>query len=298
MMFYTCGSSGRKKHQLCKDPWENGLQEVNAAKAHKREEYWQARLDVHHVNQLAWERERKQRMEKIVSKEIRKQRKVQNMKYLAQIHYARNFTEHRSRWGANRDKLAKADEEYRAVLPDKHLTADARVKGQKERLQAMIEYKREYKSLRKKLTELASAREEKRQALRRKEVAEERGQGDIASEESSFLRTPALTLSSSNSLTADRQPLPYGRSAERLETSQFPSPQKTKRYPRFNWGRFGAESMGGSIGSFATTAGSEQKSAPRDSKGFEVSTSSWNPGLSITESMRSASEPVLRATVR
>lgn len=188
----------------------------------------------------------------------------------------------------------QADEEYRAVLPDKHLTADARVKGQKERLQAMIEYKREYKSLRKKLTTLVNAREEKRQALRKEEVAEQQRQGEADSEEPSFLRSPAMTLSSSNnSLT---QPLPYGRSAERLENSQFPSPQKAKRYPRFNWGRFGAEAMGGSIGSFATTTGSEQKSAQWDSRGFaEVSTSSWNPGLSLAGSMRSASEPVLRA---
>lgn len=290
------------KFQLSEEPWSNKIQEINAAKACQRDQNWWDRRDVVHIDQLERETIRREQMNKIVAAEVTRLRKVQNMKYLAQIHYTRNWAERRARFGVNRDAVVAADEEYRSVAAHRQVHHEARVQGQKERVQALVDYKREYKALRKMATELSIEREEKRQAwLRKQQQAGQKKLQEESKETSTATRTltstsSAPTFKSHNGTTSQisRQELPYGRSADRLENSQFPSPQKQKRYPRFNFGRHGAETVSG--GAFGSHDGSSRPGGGAGGvRKQETSAMDWSPEASLNGSLGSVSLPALPA---
>lgn len=273
-----------KKDKKCKAPWTLPLQKENAAKARSREEHWLAKRDHVHIMQLEAEEERKGRMQNLVADQNIRQRRVANMRDLAQIHYTRTWTERRQRWGENHLAVSVGDEAYKAVTLHKSAQSAARVEDQRQRMQAFIDFNREYKMLRRAWSEMTAERERLKKEFRRNAINE-----DVRKQKENVARAlPNSPARSTSTFNAEQKKVMAGweskslkrSTATRSEASKA-SPTKPKRHPRFNWGRFGAETLAHSSNSHA----------------LEPS-SSWSPNPQLSSSMRSFSEPSFAGTQR
>jgi len=241
-------------------PWTNGLQTENAERAGKQEEHWLGkRADIHEM-ELEKEDKRREDLQRLTKEDLDRQKRVATMRDLAKIHFARTWTDRRTSWGKNSLSVGKGVEAFNGLVKHKHAEASARVEDQKFRLQCHIDFKREMKALRKSLTDMTAEREQKRQQYRRQVVSEE------------FSR-----MGEDSKATA-------GQTGPRNRlTSSMGRPDATqRRFPRFDWGRFGAETAMAQTTSSFMSAGATARVYSKQHR---------LPTLSNTA--RSASEPSL-----
>jgi len=262
----------------CMAPWSTPLQESRSSAAAAREEYWQGRRNALHYAQIDAEATRRERMTALVAKDVERNKRLAHMKDLTKIHFAKNWTDRRTAWGKNQLALKKGMDAFNTMVLHKHMEGTARVEDRRHRLQCLIDFKREVNSMRRALVDVAAERETRRQQYRRRAVADELHR---RSQETST----ALPGSTSRALSGwSSKASSHGALSMGSDTTQL-SP-KRKRGPRFDWGRFAAESS--------------ELRLPAVGHGFANSgntvgkTSSQQSGTALR--FRSSSEPMMRAT--
>lgn len=232
-------------NKTCMAPWKTPLQQSNSDAAGKREETWQDRRYAVHMSQLDAEAARRDKMQSLAHRDLERQRRVANMQDLAKIHFAKTWADRRTAWGLNHQAVAKGMDTFNKMTLHKHAEANARVEDQRRRMQSYIDYKREFKALRKALTDIAAEREQKRHHYRRQAVADELLQ--MSEDAKSSTSRTMLGSPSRGSLRASSQrPSPKSMtcsSSPSLHTGVDPLSPTRGRFPRFDWGRFGAESV-------------------------------------------------------
>lgn len=245
------------------------------------------------MNELDANARRNEQNLKRVAQENYHKRRVANIRDLARIGFARNWLERRIRWATCEAAVAKANEEFKTAIMNKHAEAQARCHDRNIRLAKLIEVKREYKELRRTLQSLSEEREKRRRDMRCSAVSDQlRQMGDeaesvrasISDMQFSSTRSPKgdekqkegwkqrrpmhLSMSRITSPTASLHmelispgskaslTSPAGSMTMDMTTKQTSSPAETmtnaswiekgrvvKRLPRFDYSRFGSESL-------------------------------------------------------
>lgn len=209
--------------------WETELQRENSTKSRKRGEKWHAQREFIHQTLLDEQDSRNEKLQEMGVRDNEWERRIANMRALTKVHFARTWTDRRTNWGRNSLSVNKGMEAFNGAILHKQKEADLRVEDQRQRVQCLIDFKKEFKFLRKALTDLAAQRERNKQDARRQAISEEFLR--MADEASDATRSPSRSLS--RALDSS-----FGTS----RGGSTASPSQT-RGPRFDFGRFGAEHL-------------------------------------------------------
>lgn len=209
--------------------WRSRTQKENAEKTKKHEEQWQLRRADRHETQIEAEAERREALEKLNRRDAQVERRVANMRSLAKVHFARTWTDRRTSWGRNHLAVVGAAQAFGDDILRKQAESEARCKEQQDRIQCLIDFRREFKSLRRVLAAFEAEREQMRQNARRRAIADEFNR--MASD------MDARRTSASRSWFGASQ---LNNTASKYETAKRST---TNKFPRSDWGRFGAEKV-------------------------------------------------------
>jgi len=280
--------------QESRGKWQTTGQETNFANAYRRADHWHERRAAVHQAQLDAEATRSEANIKRCTDDIAVKKRVANIRDLTRIKFARSWLDRRIRWAKCEAVVAKANDAFKTSIMNKHAEAQARVHDRNIRLSKFIEFKREYKSLRRLMQRLCEQREQARQETRRlalvgrlESLAEEAEnlasrQKEAASsgqdrkhsdgEDDDELQDPKegwqsrrplhlsmSTMSATSLMQSTDFTSPAMKTKSRMTNSSTPLAQtptnqtetswlpkkrsNAKRFPRFDFGRFGAESL-------------------------------------------------------
>mmetsp|Transcript_53242 Transcript_53242/g.116625 ORF Transcript_53242/g.116625 Transcript_53242/m.116625 type:complete len:662 (-) Transcript_53242:125-2110(-) len=261
-----------KMSKASRGPWTSGVQETNSTAAARRDEHWMERREVVHQSHLEAERKRNEVLENRCQGEAVREKRVADIRDKRRIHFARGWLDRRIRWGHNHATVSAGNNAFKDLILAKQAESQARVNDQHVRQQKSIEFKRELKALRRALVEMAARREKRRQEFRKKAVSKELVR--IAHERSRMMMEADAFLMSQTAMgCSHRTMLPDSPSMRSWADSSQPGAGRPKRLPRFDFGRFGADSLHGPAGGFGATW---QSSGTRP---LTLSTSASAPGL-------------------
>jgi len=267
-------NSWRDHREACsqesRGPWQNQAQERNFTSAYRRCDSWHARREAVHQAQIRAEEARYEATVKLAERDVEVKKRVGRMRDMAKVKFSRQWIERRSRWLRGHAMAGKTNDAFKATLANKQHNAEARLHDRNLRVAKLIEVKKEFKALRRLMKSMAERREVRRREQRRKDVvqrltafADEAEAASLRMREAagtpkgwrakrpqhlSFMSTASpestATLLSSSTLAAT-----HGGAERRPVRS-------VKHFPRFDFGRFGAESLSG-----ASAASGMQKSS-------------------------------------
>ncbi|CAK9016879.1 unnamed protein product [Durusdinium trenchii] len=226
--------------QESRGQWTNTSQETNFTNAYRRSESWHQRREAVHNSSMEAEEKRYEATIKIAQRDVAVAKRVGRIRDLTRIKFARQWLERRIRWAKQESATSKAKDEWKAATMQKHDDAQARVHDRNVRLAKFIEFKKEFIALRRMMCGMAADREQKRQDQRRKEISmrlisfAEQAEAALKSRaESEAWKLKSLRSQNSSIGGASSQ------------ASWVSTRKSTKRFPRFDFGRFGAESLTG-----------------------------------------------------
>lgn len=239
--------------QESRGSWKNEAQERNFANAYRRAEHWYKRREAVHESEMEAEEKRYEATIKIAQRDVAVTMRVGRIRDLTRIKFARQWLERRIRWAKQETITSKKNEAWKAATLQKQDDAQARIHDHNVRWAKFIEFKKEFLALRRTMCRMAADREFKRQHQRRKDIAthltsfaekaEAAKKSQAESQMEAFLSNKDLawkrrSFKSMHSLSA-------GKLSAQASWST-PERTSTKRFPRFDFGRFGAESLTGS----------------------------------------------------
>jgi len=254
--------------QESRGPWKNEAQERNFANAYRRSDHWHKRREAVHESEMEAEEQRYEATIKIAKRDVAVVKRVGRIRDLTRIKFARQWLERRIRWAKQETLISKKNDAWKAATLQKQDDAQARVHDRNVRLAKFIEFKKEYIALRRAMARMAADREFKRQQQRRKaiavhltsfaEQAEAAQKARAELEAEAFLKNKDLawkerSFKSSHSMSSGTLSPQASRT----------SPDRTiKRFPRFDFGRFGAESLTGSTSGSLSQQMQKSSSSP------------------------------------
>lgn len=239
--------------QESRGSWKNEAQERNFANAYRRSEHWYKRREAVHESEMEAEEKRYEATIKIAQRDVAVAKRVGRIRDLTRIKFARQWLERRIRWAKQETITSKKNDTWKAATLQKQDDAQARIHDHNVRWAKFIEFKKEFLALRRTMCRMAADREFKRQHQRRKDIAthltsfaekaEAAQKSQAESQMEAFLSSKDLAWKQ-RSFKSMHSP-----SAGKLSTqASWSTPERTstKRFPRFDFGRFGAESLTGS----------------------------------------------------
>lgn len=239
--------------QESRGSWKNEAQERNFANAYRRSEHWYKRREAVHESEMEAEEKRYEATIKIAQRDVAVAKRVGRIRDLTRIKFARQWLERRIRWAKQETITSKKNDTWKAATLQKQDDAQARIHDHNVRWAKFIEFKKEFLALRRTMCRMAADREFKRQHQRRKDIATHLTSFAEKAEaaQKSHAESQMEAFLSSKDLAWKRRSFKsmHSPSAGKLSTqASWSTPERTstKRFPRFDFGRFGAESLTGS----------------------------------------------------
>ncbi|CAE7296738.1 gpt [Symbiodinium pilosum] len=246
--------------QESRGPWQNHAQETNFANAYRRCDSWHHRREDVHKGQIRAEDARYEATVKLAERDVEVKLRVGRMRDMAKVKFSRQWIERRTRWLRGHAMASKASDASKIAIINKQKNAQARIHDRNVRVAKLIEVKKEFKALRRmmnRLTSLAGRREARRREQRRQDVVKRLT--SFADEAEAHSRSREVTGTPKGWRAKRPQHLSFMSTASPESTATLFSPASTslvsastlsggerrhvKRFPRFDFGRFGAESL-------------------------------------------------------
>jgi len=243
--------------------WTTGLQEANAAAPTKRAEHVDTRRVHIHEQELADESRKNTIRERTVHDELARVRRVAQMKDASTISFSKQWLQRRIHWAANHAEVQRGTEEWRASWVARGGVHGARVSDQKARRRKYNEFVSELRQLRRSVQEMTAERERRRCEHRRRAVKEEL---ELMASTASSMRGPADPMSSTATTVSTKS-----SKARALPKKAVTRPRRD--FPRFDFGRFGADFMSPTASTVESTPASPNPFSPK------LSASNSAPGL-------------------
>mmetsp|Transcript_40253 Transcript_40253/g.93240 ORF Transcript_40253/g.93240 Transcript_40253/m.93240 type:complete len:583 (-) Transcript_40253:64-1812(-) len=244
--------------QESRGQWQNFAQETNFANAYRRSEAWHGRREAVHEDQIQAEDARYEATVKLAERDVEVKRRVGRLRDTAKIRYSRQWIERRARFLQGHALACKRNDASKVAIVNKQKNAQARVHDRNVRMAKLIELKKEFKALRRLMNRLAERRERRRRQQRRQDVvmrltsfAEEVEAIYLKSHEATRLddkgwksRRP-LHLSLSTTIPDSTASVfsPTSGASSASTATHGAERRYVRRFPRFDFGRFGAESL-------------------------------------------------------
>ncbi|CAE7418506.1 gpt [Symbiodinium natans] len=198
---------------------------------------------------------------KLAERDVEVKKRVGRLRDMAKVKFSRQWIERRTRWLRGHAMASKANDAFKVTLNNKQKNAQARIHDRNLRVAKLIEVKKEFKALRRLMNRLAEKREVRRREQRRKDVvqrltsfADEAEAVQLRTRDREAASTPkgwrakrpqhlSLAATASPESTATLPTLPSPTSSLVSSSTCGGERRQLKRFPRFDFGRFGAESL-------------------------------------------------------
>eukprot|EP00434_Breviolum_minutum_P016738 symbB.v1.2.014761.t1/scaffold1081.1/size139474/18 len=267
--------------QESRGPWKNEAQERNFANAYRRSDHWHKRREVGcqgksrrcprfqvgksdeavHESEMEAEEQRYEATIKIAKRDVAVVKRVGRIRDLTRIKFARQWLERRIRWAKQETLISKKNDTWKAATLQKQDDAQ-------DTKSNFIEFKKEYIALRRAMARMAADREFKRQQQRRKAIAVHltsfAEQAEAAQKARAELEAEASLKNKDLAWKERSFKSSHSMSSSTLSPqASRTSPDRTiKRFPRFDFGRFGAESLTGSTSGSLSQQMQKSSSSP------------------------------------
>lgn len=226
--------------QASRSPWPEVYKELNESKvewALQRKEFCSKRKEALHQNWSQSEEAKNEAVAKMVAQDPVWMKRTQTMRDLRKIHFARRWLNKRIQWSLH-DELARVHFERKVLSLAKRMDTEDHIKELQTRKEMCADIKRELKELRLVMKAMVAEREKRRQDCRRQDVSKE-----LAALAHQFnkgltaVAAPRVLQNSPGGTGKSQRQRPASTASRQLGTAPLRS------FPRFDWGRFGVESM-------------------------------------------------------